>query len=102
MVTQEDTPPHISALLEALEPTPRQITLHVAVKSVAGERSYWMTEGGTIFFTTLSGELRRATEVEASRILKGLDLARRSPSFEVVGRVAEAHDLDIARGLVTA
>ena len=102
MVTQEDTPPHIAALLEAVEPTPRQITLHVAVRSVAGERSYWMTEGGTIFFTTLRGELRRATEIEAKRILKGLDLARRSSAYEVTGRVAEAHDLDVARGLVSA
>lgn len=99
MITPNDTPPSIEALLEASPPTPRTIALHVTVDGRRGRRAYWMTEGGTVFFRRLDGELRRATAVQARRIMKGLELARRSASFTVRGQVVEASALDVARGL---
>jgi hypothetical protein len=100
MIIENDTPPSIAELLEAAPPTPRHIALNVQVSGHQGERAYWMTEGGTVFFRALDGQLRRATALQARRIMKGLELARRSPAYTVHGQVVEAADLDLARGLV--
>lgn len=99
MINQTDTPPSILELLDAQAPAPRQIALHVTVSGPQGERAYWMSEGGTVFFRRVNGELCRANEAQAKAIMRGLDLARRSPSYTVQGRVAEAIELDAARGL---
>lgn len=99
MIESSDTPPSIAELLSPAPPAPSQITLHVTVEGRAGQRDYWMTEGGALFFRRLDGRLCRATEVQARRIMRGLDLARRSAAFEVRGRIAEAGALDRARGL---
>jgi hypothetical protein len=99
MIIPNDTPPAIAGLLEVIEPMPRQIALHVTVDGRQGQRSYWMTEGGVVFFRRLDGQLLRATEAEARLIMKGLELARRSSTYAVRGRVAEATELDTARGL---
>ncbi len=100
MITDKDTPPSIAQLLEVALPTPQHIALHVLVSSGQGERAYWMTEGGTLFFRSLDGQLRRATAPQSRRIMKGLELARRSPAFAVSGQVVEAAELDLARGLI--
>jgi hypothetical protein len=100
MITPNDTPPSMLELLEAAPPTPCRIALHVTVEGRQGRRIFWMSEGGTLFFRRADGELRRATEPQARRIMRGLELARRSPPFMVKGRVAEASELDLARGLL--
>lgn len=100
MTVSSDTPPSIAELLEATPPAPVHIALHVTVTGRQGERAYWMSEGGVLFFRRLDGTLCRATEAQAQRIMKGLELARRSPAFTVRGRVAEAAELDLARGLL--
>ena len=102
MITHPDTPPARLELLEPLPPTPAQIALHVTVQGHEGRRQFWMTEGGALFFTRLDGSLNRATAVQARRIMHGIDLARRSPSFTVQGRTAAASELDAARGLSIA
>jgi hypothetical protein len=100
MIIENETPPSIAELLEAAPPTPQHIALNVRVTGRQGERAYWMTEGGTVFFRNLDGQLRRATPVQARRIMKGLELARRSPAYTVQGQVVEAAELDLVRGLV--
>ena len=99
MITREDTPPAILELLEATPPAPAQIALHVTVDGKQGRRDYWMSEGGTLFFNRVDGTLSRATEAQTRLIMRGLELARRSPAFEVHGRTVPASELDFARGL---
>jgi hypothetical protein len=96
----EDTPPAILELLAATPPAPRHITLHVTVDSVQGQRAYWMTEGGVVFMRRLDGTLVKTDEQQTRRVMKGLELARHSKSFTVRGRVADAAELDEARGLL--
>ena len=100
MIIENETPPSIAELLEAAPPATQHIALNVRVTGRQGERAYWMTEGGTVFFRSLDGQLRRATAAQARRIMKGLDLARRSPAYTVQGQVVEAAELDLMRGLV--
>src|SRR5688572_20512692 len=50
MIIENETPPSIAELLEAAPPTPQHIALNVRVTGRQGERAYWMTEGGTVFF----------------------------------------------------
>jgi hypothetical protein len=99
VINENDTPPSIAQLLEAVPPTPRNIALHVTVDGPRGQHAFWMSEGGALFFRRLNGELHRATEVQARLIMKGLELARRSSAFDVKGRVVEDSVLDTARGL---
>ena len=99
MTTREDTPPSILDLLEPLAPSPAQIALHVTVDGKQGRREYWMSEGGKLFFNRLDGSFCRATAEQTRLIMRGLDLARRSPTFEVSGRTVSAGELDFARGL---
>jgi len=100
MITPNDTPPSMLELLEAPPPRPRRIALHVTAEGRQGRRIFWMSERGTLFFRRADGELHRATQPQARRIMRGLELARRSPAFTVQGRVAEAWELDLARGLL--
>ena len=102
MTVREDTPPEMLGLLEPAPPAPTQIALHVSVDGRQGRRDYWMTEGGRMFFNRLDGTLCRATEQQIGLILRGLELARRSPAFEVSGRTVAASELDIARGLAVS
>lgn len=102
MIAPNDTPPAILELLESAPPTPQHIALHVTVSGRQGKRAYWMTEGGAVFFRALDGRLRRADEAQARLIARGLELARRSAAFTVEGRVADAAELDAARGLVAS
>ena len=102
MTVREDTPPEMLGLLEPVVPAPTQIALHVRVDGQQGRRDYWMTEGGRMFFSRVDGALCRATEQQVSLILRGLELARRSPAFEVRGRTVSALELDIARGLAVS
>lgn len=96
---QVEDPTSFAALLEPAPPPARQIALHVTVTGRQGERAYWMTEGGELFFRRLTGALCRASQAQARRIMKGLELARHSAAFTVAGRVVEATELEIARGL---
>ena len=96
----EDTPPALAELLEAAPPAPQHIALHVTVSGAAGERAYWMTEGGILFFRGLDGRLLRANEEQRRHIARGMDLARRSPAFDVRGQIVDASVLDAARGLL--
>jgi hypothetical protein len=99
MIESTDTPPSILELLDVSPATPRQIALHVTVEGRRGRRAYWMTEGGALFFRRLDGQFCRANLAQTASIMRGLELARRSSAFDVQGRVAEARDLDQARGL---
>ena len=99
MITREDTPPAILELLEPAPPAPAQIALHVTVDGKQGRRHYWMSEGGTLFFNRVNGTFSRATEQQTRLIMRGLELARHSPSFEVHGRTVQASELDTVRGL---
>ena len=102
MIVREDTPPELLGLLEPAPPAPTQIALHVSVEGREGRRDYWMTEGGTMFFSRLDGALCRASEQQIGLILRGLELARRSSAFEVRGRTVPAAELDVARGLAVS
>ena len=99
MIAREDTPPAILELLEPTPPAPAQIALHVTVDGKRGRREYWMSEGGRLFFNRVDGSLCRATADQTRLIVRGLDLARRSPAYEVQGRTIAAGELDFARGL---
>lgn len=99
MMTHEDTPPALFGLVEPAPTAPAQIALHVSVESPRGRRDFWMSERGSLFFNRLDGSLCRASTQQAGRIMRGLDLARKSASFEVRGRTIPAADLDFARGL---
>jgi hypothetical protein len=102
LIPTEDTPPSILDLLDVTTPLTRRIALHVTVHGRAGERAFWMTEGGVVFFRRADGRLNRATDNQSRLIMKGLELARRSSAFTVQGRVAEAAELDLARGLLVS
>lgn len=102
MIPTEDTPPSILDLLDVTAPQARRIALHVTVNGRAGERAFWMTEGGVVFSRRADGRLNRATDNQSRLIMKGLELARRSSAFTVQGRVAEAAELDVARGLLVS
>ena len=102
MIPTEETPPSILDMLDAEPPQARRIALHVTVDGRAGERAFWMTEGGVVFFRRADGRLNRATDDQARLIMKGLELARHSSAFTVKGRVAEAVELDLARGLLVS
>ena len=99
MTLQADDPTSIMDLLEPVHPPVQQIALHVTVTSRHGHRAYWMTENGAVFFRRLDGQLRRASSAQAHRIARGLEMARRSDDFVVTGRVVNAVEAEIARGL---
>jgi hypothetical protein len=100
MISSEDTPPSIVDLLDAVAPPTRRIALHVTVGGRSGERAFWMTEGGAVYFRRTDGRLNRATQEQANLIMRGLELARRSSAFNVQGRMVDAAELDLARGLL--
>ena len=102
MTASMDTPPAMLELLDATPPAPTQIALHVTVEGAHGPRQYWMTEGGILYFRRVNGVLARATAPQAQRIMRGLDLARRSPAFAVRGRTVSIAELDQARGLLAS
>ena len=101
MILRSDTPPSIAELLQSAPPAPRHIALHVTVDGRHGQRTFWMSEGGALYFRRADGRLCRANEPQARRIMKGLELARQSAGFTVRGQVVEANELYIARGLVS-
>jgi hypothetical protein len=86
-------------LLDASPAAPRQIALHVTVRGRRGQREYWMTERGTLFFNRLDGRLCRADAQQSANIMRGLELARHSSAFQVQGRAADLHELHQVRGL---